>query len=272
MSGELQRAYSDLLGELKAIEERLRTITPPLDEPDIVEGYRWIFSLLSAAVDVYVWADTGRPRFTDIVGPYRKWGGDNADAYYQVTALNPAHTYRVIVQPGDAIYWSLTVYGGPDDGRYSNRIVGIANNRTTKVADDGSYTLWLSPTPQPGNWLKLESDAVVGLTRDYLNDPVAGRRAVWNIEAIDATTIKKDDPATLAKRFRAVRTWMSEQAQMVPVRLTPANVVQEPYPVPKQTFGWSAGDASYAMGSFDLEDGQTLMIEGRSPECVFWNL
>src|SRR3569623_1375963 len=106
MLSELQRAYSDLLGELKAIEERLRTITPPLDEVDLVEGYRWIFSLLGAAVDVYVWADTGRPRFTDIVGPYRKWGGDNADAYYQVTALDPSRTYRVTVQPGDAIYWS----------------------------------------------------------------------------------------------------------------------------------------------------------------------
>jgi hypothetical protein len=82
----------------------------------------------------------------------------------------------------------------------------------------------------------------------------------------------KDDAATLARRFCAARTWISEQAQMVPVRLSPANQVQEPYPVPKQTFGWSAGDASYAMGSFDLEAGQTLLIEGRSPECAFWNL
>src|SRR3546814_13587012 len=79
MSSELQRAYSDLLGELKAIEERLRTVTPPLDEPDLVEAYRRIFSLLCASVDVYVWADTGHPRFTDIVGPYRPRGGARTD-------------------------------------------------------------------------------------------------------------------------------------------------------------------------------------------------
>lgn len=271
-SSELERAYSDLLGELKAIEERLKTMTPPLDEADLVEAYRWIFSLLSVALDVYVWADSGRPRFSDIVGPYRKWGGDNADAYYQFTPIDPAQTYRVTVRPGDAVYWSLTVYGGPDDGHYSNRIVGIANNRTIKPAADGSYTLWLSPNPQPENWLKLDPDAVVGLTRDYLNDPVSGRRAVWTIEAVEAPAKKKDDPATLARRFHAARTWIGEQAQMCPVRLSPANEVQEPYPVPTQTFGWSAGDASYAMGSFDLEDGQTLMIEGRSPACAFWNL
>ncbi|MDP3856740.1 MAG: sulfotransferase [Stagnimonas sp.] len=272
MSNELQRAYSDLLAELKAIEERLRTLDPPLDEPDLLESYRWIFSLLGAAIDVYVWGDTARPRFTDIVGPYRKWGGDNADAYYQVTAIDPARTYKVTVRPGNAVYWSLTIYGGPDDGRYSNRIVGIANNRTVKPAVDGSYSLWLSPTEQPGNWLKLEPDAVVGLTRDYLNDPASGVRAAWLIEPVDAPVKAKEDPPTLARRFRAARTWISEQAQMVPVRLSPANQVQEPFPVPKQTFGWSAGDASYAMGNFDLEDGQTLLIEGRSPACAFWNL
>ncbi len=50
------------------------------------------------------------------------------------------------------------------------------------------------------------------------------------------------------------------------------NEVQDPYPVPKQTFGWAAGDASYAMGRFALADDEALVIRGSSPECVFWNL
>ena len=33
------------------------------------------------------------------------------------------------VEPGDAVYLSLTVYGGPNDGRYSERIVGAVNSR-----------------------------------------------------------------------------------------------------------------------------------------------
>ena len=40
----------------------------------------------------------------------------------------------------------------------------------------------------------------------------------------------------------------------------------------QQTFGWAAGDAAYAMGSFDLADDEALVIRGRSPECAFWNL
>jgi hypothetical protein len=58
---------------------------------------------------------------------------------------------------------------------------------------------------------------------------------------------------------------------MAPVRL-PANALQDPYPVPSRTVGWAAGDAAYAMGAYDLQPGQALLIEGTSPECVFWNL
>ena len=61
----------------------------------MLEGYRWIFSILRSGFDTFVWADTARPRFVDIVGPYKKWGGDNADAFYHVRADRPWRTYRV---------------------------------------------------------------------------------------------------------------------------------------------------------------------------------
>jgi hypothetical protein len=51
-----------------------------------------------------------------------------------------------------------------------------------------------------------------------------------------------------------------------------ANAVDEPYPVPTTTFGWAAGDAAYAMGSYALEDDEVLLVRGRSPQCAFWNM
>ena len=42
--------------------------------------------------------------------------------------------------------------------------------------------------------------------------------------------------------------------------------------MPTTTFGWAAGDAAYAMGAFELADDEALVIRGRSPECVFWNM
>ena len=45
----------------------------------------------------------------------------------------------------------------------------------------------LSPDdPGPGTpWIKLETDAVAVITRDYLNDPVHDTRAIWQISATD---------------------------------------------------------------------------------------
>jgi hypothetical protein len=81
-----------------------------------------------------------------------------------------------------------------------------------------------------------------------------------------------EDRADLIRRLRSARTWLNEQHSFIPVRVDPPNEIAEPYPVPEQTYGWAAGDAAYAMGAYDLQPGQALIIDGTSPSCVFWNL
>jgi hypothetical protein len=270
---ETTAAFRALLEELQALEQRvLDPPTGPLDEVSTLEGYRWIFSILQVAFDTYVWADSGRPRFVDIVGPYKKWGGDNADAFYQYAPIDPARTYRVRGRRGDAVYLSLTVYGGPNDGRYSTRIVGTVNDRALSFAPDGSFEVVLSPEPHAGAWIKLEPDAVCAITRDYLADPVGGQRATFEIDALDPPPVWRDTDADLARRFAAAQVWLREQAAIVPLALGEPNTVDEPYPVPEVTYGWAAGDAAYAMGSFDLADDEALVIRGLSPACAFWNV
>jgi hypothetical protein len=264
--------FHELIDELAALEDRLQLPEVPLDELSVLEGYKWIFTILAVGLDAHVWADPARPRFVDIVGPYRKWGGDNADAFYQYAPIDPQRTYVVTGRKGDADYLSLTVYGGPSDGRYSERIVGSANDRTVNIVDDGTFSIVLSPDAHDGAWIKLEPDAVCAITRDYLSDPISGKRATWSIEATDPPATRREDDADLARRLRATLTWVRDQAQIVPIPLGTPNTIDEPYGVPTTTFGWAAGDAAYAMGSFVLDKDQALVIEGRSPPCVFWNV
>ena len=113
---------------------------------------------------------------------------------------------------------------------------------------------------------------MAAITRDYLDDPRTGRRAAWHIEADDPPETYRQDDADLARRFRAATTWVREQASIVPIPLGTPNAIDPPYPVPTTTFGWAAGDAAYAMGAFELADDEALVIRGRSPECVFWNM
>ena len=264
--------FRQLIDQLGELESRLYLPEVPLDDPSLLEGYKWIFTILAVGLDAQVWADPARPRFVDIVGPYRKWGGDNADAFYQYAPIDPARTYVVTGVKGDADYLSLSVYGGPSDGHYSERIIGTINHRSLDFADDGTFSVVLSPHPHDGASITLESDAVCAITRDYLADPVGGRRAVWRIEAIDPPATRREDDADLARRMGAALTWVRDQAGIVPIPLGTPNTVDDPYPVPSQTFGWAAGDAAYAMGSYALEEDQALVIEGRSPPCAFWNI
>jgi hypothetical protein len=221
-----------------------------------------------------VWADPARPRFADIVGPHLKWGGDNADAWYLFTPLYPERTYRVRVRKGDAAYLSLTVYGGPRDGRYSARIIGTLNDRTMKLASDGCFELVLSKREHAGNWLRLDDDAFCAITRDYLVHPSKQRKAEWSIECLDAAPPPRIDDAAEAARFRAAATFLREQLGFQPLAYDESrwNFIAEPYPVPQVTYGWAAGDAAYAMGSFKLASDEALIIRGRSPECAFWNM
>ena len=165
----------------------------------------------------------------------------------------------------------MTVYGGPDDGRYSNRIVGTINDRNLEFDDDGNFEFTLSPEPQPGTWLKLDPDAVHALTRDYLTEPATGPHAMED---------RGDRPARAESRARedlaqtvSRGPHLAARADVVPAHpMYSRPTVAEPFPVPQHAYGWSAADAAYAMGAYDLKPDQALVIDGTSPECVFWNL
>jgi len=267
-------AFRDLLDLIRNGDAAFLEGPRAVDDLSALEGYRYLTEVLSVALDCFLWADTERPTIVPIVGPTRKFGGDNADAFYHFAALRPDRTYRLRGRRGDACYLSITVYGGPSDGRWSNRIVGTLNDRAMQIGPDGTFEVVLSKTPHTGNWLRLEDDAVCLVTRDYLVEPGSGTKATWAIEGSEPAPPPRLTDADLARRFQATANFIRELLAITPLPCDPAkaNTVDEPYPVPKQTYGWAAGDAAYAMGSFELGPEEALILDGRSPRCAFWNV
>jgi hypothetical protein len=290
---ETSRAWTDLLDGLGRLDgiflDGPRAVG---DEQAVVEGYRMLTTGLSVALDVYLYADPGRPAFVDVNTPFRRdrsWGGDNTDAYYALAALDPSRRYRVRGQRGDSTYFSLTVYNEPGPGQWSNRVVGIVNDSDLDIDGDGRFSFLMGPSRPDGYvgpFIELTDDTHVAFTRDYQLDPATGRRVTWEIECLDRPgPLTRTDAATAAA-LRAALTWVQTLFVTVPLAVAPrdapqslghntpqlANEFADPYQVPDANFGWSARDACYAFASYRIEPGEALVITHRPPDCRFWNL
>lgn len=244
------------------------------DEVSVAEGYRYLTDALHAAMEIYVRSDARRPTFVPIVGPTFKWGGDNSDAFYNFAPVDPDVEYRVRGKRGDAVYLSVCVYGGPDDGRWSTSIVSNLNDRDLIFDGDGSFDIAVARVrpPEAKNWLALTDDANAMITRDYHLDPVRGAPTVYHIEPIPEQPPPAPlSDANMAARMRSVTNFLRELLAITPLPDPAApNTIGDVWAVPDTTYGWAAKDAHYAMGSFDLADDERLVIEGRSPECAYW--
>ena len=268
-------AYHELLDLLRDADRTFvegdRALT---EEVNVAEGYRYLTDAVHAAMEIYLRSDAQRPTFVPIVGPTFKWGGDNSDSFYNFAPISPDVEYVVRGKRGDAVYISVCVYGGPDDGRWSTRIVSNISDRDLTFEADGRFEISVARERpvHARNWLPLADDANAMITRDYHVDPVHGAPTTYEIEAIpNASPPPPLGDAEVAGRLRSVTNFLRELLAITPLP-DPAepNTIAAVWEVPEQTYGWAAKDAHYAMGSFDLADDEQLVIDGRSPECAYW--
>ena len=272
------RELLDTLGGLdRAFIEGDRAVT---DDRHIADGYRMLATTLGVAFDTYLFAEPSRPQWVELNTPFRRdrrWGGDNTDAYYFMCPVDPKRRYRISGNKGDSVYFSVTAYNEPSPGAWSDRVVALIRDDDLDVDHDGNFSFDYGPT----------DDGVVLVTRDYQADPLTGRPVSWRIEALDEPDPIRHGDAETAAKLRASAAWLRTMFAIVPlavgVRVDDAhtlgheisqfaNQFADPYQVPDANFGWSARDACYAYGSFELSDDEALVVTHRPPVCRFWNL
>lgn len=250
------------------------------DDRHLADGFRALATTLGVAFDTYLFADPTRPQRVEVNTPFRRdrrWGGDNTDAYYLLCPIDPARRYRVWGNRGDSVYFSLTAYNEPEPGAWSDKIVTILNDTDLQIDAAGDFSLELGPLP----------GAAVLMTRDYQADGVTGQPVSWQIEALEEPDPIRHGDQETAAALRASAAWLRTMFAIIPLAVGVrsedrhtagheisqlANDFGEPYQVPDANFGWSARDACYSFGSFDLAEDEALVIRHRPPECRFWNL
>jgi hypothetical protein len=266
---ESGRAFIELLDMLRDADASfLNPERGGRDDQERSAGYRALTHMLAYGLDFYLESDPARPHFSPMASPTQKILGDNVDSVYRFAPLDPARCYRIRGVRGNDCYISFCVYGGPADGQWSEHIVANVNQRDIAFAPDGSFEIILSATEQPGTWVELAPDAVCVISREYFFEPERPEPARFEIE----TPAPLAD-AELAARLRAVKNFVRACADQVPVIPLPApNMMVGPIGFDRNAQGWGTPDNVYALGEYEIDPDQALVIHGSSPPCAYWGV
>ena len=164
----------------------------------------------------------------------------------------------------------MTGYNEPAPGTWSDKIVLHLNDTDMDVDENGDFSFEMGPVP----------DLAALVTRDYQVDPLTGRPVdVGDRVPDEPDPIRHGDEETAAA-LRASAAWLRTMFMIVPLTVgvrgdeeqigheiaNAANTMGPPYQVPDANFGWSARDACYSFGSYDLAEDEALVITHRAPE------
>jgi hypothetical protein len=140
---------------------------------------------------------------------------------------------------------------------------------------DGSFEIIASPTPKPGNWLRMEPETNYLLLRQTLLDRTVERPGHFHIERIGAPASPKPwNVATIAAGLEKVTSYVEGTAK------TFANLAKLLMNQPNRFtdfgpdfFKNSGGDPrlTYMVGYFSIAEDEAWVIDFMPPRAPYWN-
>jgi hypothetical protein len=237
---------------------RLVTAAPT---SDVTVGFRQVLILLALGIDEALrHADPYDPHIRPgNVDNVLKWGMDCPDAFYSGMPVRGDATYRITGNRGTARYLGFQVMGGMET--LANVVADDLD-----IASDGSFEWTLSPTAKA-------SSLVV---RQFFYDWDSERPADLHVECTGGRQPQAydDRPAAMARRVVALGEFVEAslafwkdieeagRAQALNQFRTPAN----------RTDMGGAEENVTTWGSYELADGEALLIEVTPPKALYWSV
>ncbi len=252
---------------------------------DVAGAHRALMHILEAGLVGYFEQDARTPDFRRIVTPSRKLTGDNSDAIYFDASLDPQFTYLIRGEMNQAVYFSMTIEEGAEDGHLPKATCGVINDLDIDIDQDGKFEVHLGGASRERNWLPLSEKASRVTTRHYYELPTPAAmdpalQPIMKIECLgDPPPPSPPDDASVSAGIRRVcnmvRTRTLEMPQMTAAEMpTFMSVTPNVFPAPQKPgdFGLAAADAHYSMAPFLIGPEDALVITGRWPQCRFGNV
>lgn len=270
LSGEAWDRWCD---GLKAAGRAVLDSPDAVSDTDRAEGFRYLMGLAyQLMVGELYETDARAPAFTLTASDVVKWGLDNPDATLLSAPLSDDGVFRV--------------YGSARSVRMVEFVISNSGRPVIRQLDefergaDGSFSILLAKSPQPGNWIQLPEGAAALLVRRAFYD--------WDVEEVPHVAIQRVDvgPDVLARCLRTpTAADVGEQLDAMAVlveqhaaywiamvhsfRSDGDNVIAPPRPLPSTGMNSSR---SSVKGFFVLEPDQALVVTFRPPEGSFWSI
>ena len=285
MSTEKQtsvRAWESFCEQLKQAGQVLARESTPDDELTQAEGLRKLVRMIRMGFEATLeYGNRDFPEVYQLVTPTTLGEGETSDAHYHQVVIDGSNTYRVWGQRGDAPYMEFTVYAGKIGLDSSSAQVGAITELDLQVNPDASYELMLSPSPQPGNWIRTTPEATLLYIRQYAHDWSKTRDATYHIEQIGVSGERP--PPTLAEASAALTRNSAYVARSS--NIWAAIVDQRRAAPPNRFFVFETEHKDdldeapemptghrFSSGYFRLREDEALVIDFAPADVPYWGL
>ena len=218
MPVDARTAYQRLISTLRSAEARY--LSPVMSfgvgpaehaSSEIAEGLRYVAHVTRLALELYTEAS---PSFVRFVTPRLKMLGDNPDALYYISLVEPSRQYTVKGCRAGEVYLSFTVHAQPE-GTAFPKVVADVNDDGLEFNSHGCYHIVLSSTaeaptdlPSGAVWLRLPSGSETLVSRHYFEvAPVAQLNRRVESRVRNALTIEERARFSFWRQEPRKRAW-----------------------------------------------------------------
>ena len=268
------QAWTDFCRALEKAGQVVLRDSAPTTALDRAEGLRYLTRLLRNSLYATIEnSDPDRPRMQglDLV----KIGADNPDNVYHSAPVRGTNEYRITGTRGSISYVSF----GSKANRYAKdgtmASTGELRGEDLAIGPDGSVTIMVSATRQPGNWLPLAADSTMVVLRESYLDRGAERPGSWTIARVG--DLPPTSPLSAQHLVRSLqRTALAVAGTAATFAAWTELFMSRPNELPdwgQEMFQRAGGDPEifYLHGYWTLQPGQAWVIETDVPDCPYWN-
>lgn len=261
---ELSAAWDGFAAELGKMKTYIRN-HPYYQEPENqAAAYAYLSTLVLARIEEDIVFDADFPNFR-VIDPRTREGGDNPDQRYLLATIRGRETYRVWGKFGKVRRLDFQIYAGDPFIPKGGRAASFLSSDNIKVADDGTFEVWVSPQRREGNWIENPADGSQLVVRQIFSD--------WNEEIpgnihIDRVGHEGDLKPVLTAKAMAGRLRKATEDLDKHVKAWPAMVARSYLSLPANTLAKPHDPGALGgvpgrfkvRGNFDLAPDEALII------------